>query len=65
MGLLKKYLNRGEVRPGRECIRHAQEIIKEQTEIRARIDRVAATLDGEDGWFLTLERKEKGGEQHV
>ena len=46
-----------------ECIKMAQKIIADQKDMSERLDRVAATLNGEGEWFLTFARRE-GGERN-
>ena len=43
----------------KECLQGVDEIKREQREISSRVDRIRATLNGEDKWFLRIvERKE-------
>jgi hypothetical protein len=69
MGLIKSLVRlviaKEETRPMDECIKNTQELIREQGEMQDRLDKVAATLDGEDGWFLTLEKRGKEVNLHV
>jgi uncharacterized membrane protein len=61
MGILAKLMkilhNEEAVEKVDTCIRETQRLIKEQVEMRDRLDKVSATLDGEEDWFITFHRK--------
>lgn len=38
-----------------------EKIVEDQRKIRERLDQVRATLNGEEGWFLTLQKEDPGG----
>lgn len=55
MGLLDKFFK---ARAAQQCGDLSIEKIKaEQTQLRKRLDNVRATLDGEDGWFLSMQQR--------
>lgn len=42
------------------CIQEANKISQEQVALRERINKIEATLNGEEGWFLSFQRDGKG-----
>lgn len=42
-----------------------KKIREDQERIRGRLDHVRATLDGEEGWFLSLRKEDQGGSEDV
>jgi hypothetical protein len=58
MGVLKNFFSRFHKPPCDPCLMKISEIKQSNADLQDRISRLESTMDGEDGWFLTLNKRE-------
>lgn len=63
---IKSLFTRIPVEPVKDCCEIADRLAEQHKEVRARIDdMIAATMNGEEDWFLTIQKEKKNGNVSV